>query len=202
MRRRYLGGIALVWLGLLVRPAPAMAEFQVKPFLGLTFGAATTLVDPAQGTESRHVAIGISAVFLGDIFGVEAEVSQVPKFFQRSDADLALRSVVNTVTGSVIIAMPRKVSGYSLRPYAVAGFGLLHVSKDTALSGGAFDVATNMGAVNLGGGVTGFVTDRIGLGWDVRYFRRVTGGPDSSTGLVFGETQLSFWRASMSVVVR
>jgi hypothetical protein len=190
-----------VWLGMFARPTPAMAEFQVKPFVGLTFGAATTLVDPAGGSESRHVALGVSAVFLGDIFGVEAEVSQVPKFFQRSDADLAVRSVVNTVSGSVIIAMPRKVSGYSLRPYAAAGFGLLHVSKDTALSG-AFDVATNMGAMNLGGGVTGFLTDRIGLGWDLRYFRRVTGGPDPASGLVFGETRLSFWRASMSVVVR
>lgn len=202
MTRRYLAGAALVWLGFFAAPTRAAAEFQVKPFVGLTFGASTTVVDPASGQETRHVAIGISALYLGDIFGVEAEVSQVPKFFQRSDADLTLRSVVNTVSGSVIIAMPRKVSGYSLRPYAVAGFGLLHASKITTLSG-AFDIASNMGAINLGGGVTGFVSDRIGLGWDLRYFRRVTGGPDPSTGLLFGrETQLSFWRASMSLVVR
>jgi hypothetical protein len=97
--RRYLAGAALVWLGFFAAPTRAAAEFQVKPFVGLTFGASTTLVDPASGHETRHVAMGISALYLGDIFGVEAEVSQVPKFFQRSDADLTLRSVVNTVSG-------------------------------------------------------------------------------------------------------
>jgi hypothetical protein len=202
VRRRGLAGFALVWLGLLAWPTAARAEFLVKPFVGLTFGTSTTLVDPAAGRETRHVAMGISATYLGEIFGIEAEVSQVPKFFQRSDADLTIRSVVNTVSGSVIVAMPRRLSGYSLRPYAVAGFGLLHASKETALLG-AFDIASNMGAVNFGGGVTGFFSDRIGIGWDLRYFRRVSGGPAPTTGLVFGTgTQLSFWRASMALVVR
>jgi hypothetical protein len=193
--------VVLACLALLALAQPAAAEFQVKPFVGLTFGAATTLVDPAFGSESRHVAIGISAVYLGEIFGVEAEASQVPKFFQRSDADLALRSVVNTLTGNVIVALPRKWSGYSLRPYAVAGFGLLYARTDSPRLG-AFDVTSNMGAIDIGGGATGFVSNRIGVGWDLRYFRRVTGGPDRTTGLVFGDPELSFWRISMSVVVR
>lgn len=201
VRRRHLTGLALVLLAFLAGPARAHAEFQVKPFVGLTFGAATTLVDAAEGSESRHATIGISAVYLGEIFGVEAEASQVPKFFQRGDADLALRSVVNTLTGSVIVALPRRWSGYSLRPYAVAGFGLLYARTDSAKLG-LFDVTTNMGAISLGGGVTGFVSDRIGLGWDLRYFRRVAGGPDPSTGLVFDQPELSFWRAYMAVVVR
>jgi outer membrane protein with beta-barrel domain len=199
--RRQIAGLALVWIALLLKPAAASAEFQVKPFLGLTFGAATTLVDAAAGSDSRHVAIGVSAIYLGEIFGVEAEVSQVPKFFQRSDADLTLNSVINTVSGSVIVALPRRMSGYSLRPYAVVGFGLLHARTDTAARS-AFDVTSNMGAIDLGGGVTGFVSDRIGIGWDLRYFRRVSGGPAPTTGLVFGEPQLSFWRAYMAVVVR
>jgi len=201
LTHRHLAGIALVLLALLVEPARASAEFQVKPFVGITFGTATTLVDPAGGSESRHTALGISAVYLGEIFGLEAEVSQVPKFFQRSDADLTLRSVVNTVTGSVIVALPRKWSGYSLRPYAVAGYGLLYASKSSAASR-AFDVTSNMGAIDLGGGVTGFVSDRVGLSWDLRYFRRVSGGPDRTTGLVFGDPELSFWRVYMAVVVR
>lgn len=203
MTRRDLAGLALVGLALLVKPGTASAEFQVKPFVGLTFGAATTLVDAAAGVDSRHVTIGISAIYLGEIFGVEAEVSQVPKFFQRSDADLALRSVVNTVTGNVILALPRKWSGYSLRPYAVVGYGLLHARTDSPSPRlGAFDLTSNMGAIDVGGGVTGFVSERIGIGWDLRYFRRVSGGPDRSTGLVFDDPELSFWRAYMAVVVR
>lgn len=201
MTRRHLIEVALVCMALLTAPAAAAAEFQVKPFAGLTFGAQTTLVDTASGSEKRHVAIGVSAVYLGEVFGIEAEASQVPKFFQRGNADLALRSVVNTLTGGVVVAMPRKWSGYSLRPYAVAGFGLMYARTESAKQG-LFDVTSNMGAMSLGGGVTGFVSDRIGLGWDLRYFRRVTGGPDRTTGLLFGDPELSFWRASMAIVVR
>jgi hypothetical protein len=59
-----------------------------------------------------------------------------------------------------------------------------------------------MGALALGGGAVGFVSERIGVGWDLRYFKRVTGGPDRTTGLVFGDTELTFWRLSMAVVIR
>jgi hypothetical protein len=201
VRRRSLPGIALASLLLLGWAVPAWAELQVKPFVGLTFGTQTTLVDPAGGSESKHFTLGVSAVYLGEIFGVEAEVSQVPKFFQRGEADLALNSVVNTVTGSLVVAMPRKLSGYSLRPYAVVGYGLLYARKSSVVSD-AFDIKSYMGAMDIGGGATGFVSDRVGVSWDLRYFRRVSGGPDRSTGLVFGDPQLSFWRAYMAVVVR
>ncbi len=184
---------------LLVAPA-ARAELQVKPFVGLSFGASTTLVDPNSGSDSRHLALGVSAVYLGDIFGVEAEATTISGFFQRGGKGLVVRSGVGTVTGSVVVAMPRRVSEYSLRPYAVVGFGWLHARTDSALQG-LFDVTSNMGAVNVGGGATGFLTDRFGLSWDLRYFRRVTGGPKES-GVSFGAAHLSFWRAYMSIVVR
>ena len=54
--------------------------------------------------------------------------------------------------------------------------------------------------VVIGGGATGFLTDRIGLNWDVRYFRSV--GGKEGTGLSFGKEQISFWRASMGVAIR
>jgi hypothetical protein len=77
----------------------------------------------------------------------------------------------------------------------------LHARKSSA-GAGAFDVTSNMGALDIGGGATGFFSDRFGVSWDLRYFRRVSGGPDKSTGLVFGDPELSFWRASMAIVVR
>ncbi len=201
MARARLVRIALAALvAALVTPAAASAELQVKPFLGVSFAASTTLVDPNSGQDSRHLVVGASAVYLGEVFGVEAEVSQISGFFQRGDKGLVVRSGVNTVTGSVIVALPRRLSEYSLRPYAVAGFGLMHARTDTALEG-LFDVTSNMGALNLGGGATGFLTQRVGLGWDLRYFRRVSGGPKEA-GVTFGNPQLSFWRAYMSIVVR
>ena len=51
----------------------------------------------------------------------------------------------------------------------------------------------------VGGGVTGFLSDRIGLGWEARWFRSLSG---SSRGLSLGNEQVSFWRANMAVVIR
>lgn len=187
-------------LAVTLLPAVASAELQVKPFVGLSFAATTTLVDPNSGSDSRHLVVGASAVYLGEMFGVEAEVSQISGFFQRGGRGLVVRSGVNTLTGSIIVALPRRVSEYSLRPYAVAGYGLLHTRTDSAKQG-LFDVTSNMGGLVFGGGATGFLTGRVGLGWDLRYFRRVSGGPKES-GVTFGDPQLSFWRAYMAIVVR
>jgi hypothetical protein len=62
------------------------------------------------------------------------------------------------------------------------------------------DVRTSLGVLDFGGGATGFLTDRIGLNWDVRYFRSV--GGEEGTGLSFGKEQISFWRATMGVAIR
>ena len=60
--------------------------------------------------------------------------------------------------------------------------------------------ARRWGFSTLAGGVTGFLTDRVGLNWDVRYFRSVGGKED--TGLSIGKEQISFWRATMGVAIR
>ena len=57
------------------------------------------------------------------------------------------------------------------------------------------------GWYGVGGGATGFVTDRVGVDWQLRYFRSV-GGVDEQQGLSLGAEQLSFWRASMALVIR
>ncbi len=54
--------------------------------------------------------------------------------------------------------------------------------------------------MDIGGGVTGFLSKRIGLGWDVRYFRSL--GTGEERGQSFGPEQLSFWRANMAVAIR
>jgi hypothetical protein len=49
--------------------------------------------------------------------------------------------------------------------------------------------------------VTGFLTQRIGLNWDVRRFSTLR-GEGETVGNSFGNEQLSFWRATMAVAVR
>jgi hypothetical protein len=100
----------------------------------------------------------------------------------------------------VTIALPRHLTEYTLRPYFVGGAGLMAVRIDQQLD--VFDVTLNMKATDIGGGVTGFLTDRIGLNWDVRRFHSFGGGPELSFLRSTGSPQLSFWRVNMALAIR
>lgn len=192
MRSRVLG-LAIV----LLTPSVAAAEGQVKGFVGVTFGGGTTFVDLEKAVGKANPLIGGGGAWIGQVFGVEGELTFAPGFFQTGQQDLVVTSSVTTGTANLLVAMPRKVSGYSLRPYAVAGGGFMHVRIEDVFD--VLPVRNTVSTVDFGGGVTGFVTNRIGVNWDVRYFRSIGGPP---AGLSFGTERLSFWRASMGVVVR
>jgi hypothetical protein len=186
---------------LLLSPAPVAAEWQIRPFIGFTFGGSTTFVNPERGSEglSRKAAIGISGGWLGEIFGLEGDFGLGPGFFQTDNSDLVIESGVRTLTGNVVIALPKAMAEYGLRPYLVGGAGLIHVNIKGFI--GAVDVNRTLPAMNVGGGVTGFLTPRIGLNWDVRRFSTMR-GEGETVGNSFGNEQLSFWRATMAVAVR
>ena len=188
----------LAWVFWLACPAVGWAEWQAKPFVGVTFGGDNTFVALDQVAGERKLALGAGVTWLGNFIGVEGEVARVPGFFQRENQAQVVSSSVTTATGSVLLTLPRKMTQYGLRPYFVAGGGVV---RAVATAGDdLLNVDTTLGVVDLGGGVTGFLTDRVGVNWDVRYFRSV--GGKEGTGLSFGREQLSFWRASMGVAIR
>jgi hypothetical protein len=189
---------------LLLTPAQAGAEWQIKPFLGVTFGGSTTLVDLEHAAGDLKLAVGVSGVLLGEVIGVEADVGHTSGFFQSGGQGLVLNSGVTTLTGNVVIAMPRRLTEYTLRPYVVGGAGLIRARIDPgngSINLQALQVRSHLPALDIGGGLVGFLTDRIGLGWDVRYFRSIR-GKTAGEGLSIGPEQLSFWRANMSIAVR
>ena len=194
-------------LGLVLLSTPAAAaEKQLKPFVGVTFGTITTLVDldsvytpPATGGSAagkKNVVIGVGAAMLGDIVGLDVDVAYAPGFFQ-GEQGLVLASSVTTVTGNVVVGLPRRKTEYTLRPYFVGGAGVMRARIDDYF--GALKVAEMLAALDVGGGATGFVTNRWGLCWDLRYFRSFS---REGRGVSIGREQLSFWRASMAVVIR
>lgn len=180
--------------------SPAQADWLIIPHLGAVFGGDTTIVDLDQGAGSKKFTFGGSFAWLSDgIVGVEADVGHTPHFFERSSRDaLVLDSTVTTVTGSILVAVPLSVTRESLRPYLVGGVGLMHASSNDAA--GIFSFDSNLSAMNLGGGVIGFLTPFTGLRFDVRQFRNLA--PDRSATTTSGSTRLSFWRASAGVVIR
>lgn len=183
---------------LVLQPATGWAEWQLKPFMGLTFGGSNTLLDFDQTAGEKKFMLGGSATWLGEVIGIEADLGRVPGFFQTVSQQAVLSSSVTTLTGNVVVALPRRISQYGLRPYVVAGGGLVRANIDHELS--TLDLDRSLGVLDFGGGATGFLTDRVGLNWDVRYFRSV--GGKEGTGLSIGKEQLSFWRATMGASFR
>jgi hypothetical protein len=186
---------------LLFLPAPAFAEWQIRPFLGATFGGGTTFVDLAGAAGGPNIVFGVNGALLGNVFGIDADFAHAPGFFQSGDQPLVLRNSVTTLTSNVIIAPPRHLTEYTLGPYFVVGAGLMHARIDDVSS--VFPVSRTLPAMDIGGGANGFLSDRIGLSWDARYFWSIGRNERRElSGLSFGAEQLSFWRASMAVVIR
>ena len=199
--RRFIR-LGFLFVSLAFAPATAGAEWQVKPFGGVTFGGSTTLlIDLDNQAGQPKLNLGVSGLWLGNVFGVEGDVATTAGFFSGdpSSSPLVLRSHVATVMGNAIVAMPKSISQYGLRPYAVAGLGGMHISVGDNQH--AYPFASWLTAWDLGGGATGFLSDFVGLNWDVRFFKTLQSQP-GGTGVSVGPGQLSFWRATMGISVR
>jgi hypothetical protein len=187
----------------LISPARAAAEWQIKPFVGLTFGGGTTFVDLDHAVGTKNVAFGISGVLLGEVIGIEGDLGFGPGFFQAGDSSLILNSGVRTVTANVIVALPRRLAEFTLRPYFVAGMGAMYVQYDDISFLDVFVVSDRLAAFDIGGGATGFLSNHVGVSWDMRHFRGFGGQPKEPGLTQDGANQrLSFWRANMALAVR
>jgi hypothetical protein len=189
--------VVLTLIVLLLRPAPARAEWQLRPFLGVTFGGRTTFFDLEQAANNLNLVVGFNGVLLGELIGFEADVGYAPGFFQSGGQHLVTRSSATTLTGNVVVALPRRLAEFTLRPYFVGGAGMMEARINDPSN--VLGVSSTLPAYDLGGGVTGFLTNRIGVSWDVRHFSSFGG---KTRGLSFGREQLSFWRANMALVFR
>lgn len=190
----------MVMAGLLLTSTTTDAEDrQIRPFVGATFGGGTTFVDLEDVAGKPNLAIGVSAVFLGDVFGTEVEIADAPGFFESDGKRLVRGSRVTTLTGNFVVAVPRRLTEYSLRPYVVGGAGLMRVRTTTTFN--VFDVSRVIPAFDVGIGVVGFLTNRIGVSWDVRRFQSIDHNAGKA-GVSFDDEQLSFWRATMAVALR
>jgi hypothetical protein len=194
-----VSGLALA--ATLFIPVRASADWLFVPLIGGVFGGTTTIVDLDQGAGSRKLTFGGSVAWLTDgILGVEGDVGHSPHFFEggSNSSSLVLNSAVTTATGSVIGAMPRSITRESLRPYLVGGVGMMHAASSDV--GRIFSFDSNLVAMNVGGGVIGFLTPFTGVRFDLRQFRNLS--PDNSTATTSGSARLSFWRVSAGIVIK
>jgi hypothetical protein len=195
---RTLRTLVLLALVAGVSPRSASADWFLTPFYGLKFGGQTSLVDLESGAGTTKQVFGGSISFMGaGILGVEADVGYIPGYFQRDQGFLVVDSSLITVMGSVVVATPLSWTRESLRPYIVGGIGLMRAYSDDTFN--ALRVNDNLLAIDVGGGVMGFVNDRTGVRFELRYFSSV-GQPEVEAS--FGSARLSYWRASVGLVLK
>ena len=141
-------------------------------------------------------------MLLGEIFGVEGDFGHTRGFFQDESNPfnpLVTDSGVTTTTGNIVAALPRHLAQYTLRPYVVGGVGVMHITIDYRENPGT-SISSTLKTMDLGAGVTGFLTKHFGVTWDVRYFRSIDRTIEA--GQSVGPEHLSFWRANMAVAIR
>lgn len=189
----------------------AAAEWQFAPFLGYTFKGQTTFVDPEQATTERHWHFGGSVRLLGDSpLGVEALYVHTPGYFERDEVDLTAADLVRTITesrtyalmGNIVLTTPRHWNQYGLRPYVSGGVGLMHVRSQDL--GDAFPIRLNLLGMNLGGGAVGFLSEHVGVRFDLRFLRNIR-GVDLATQPApsfIPPLRLRYWTGSVGVVFK
>lgn len=193
--------VAVLVLLLMGVPRPARAQdLLLIPYLGFTFAGDSSLFADLEGgsNESASVLGGSVAVLGQGWFGVEGDIGYVPGFFERGDREIVVPgSSVTSLTGSAILTLPLAVTRESLRPYFVGGAGLIWAEARDNLS--AFPIRSTMPAITLGGGAVGFLSNTVGVRFDLRYIRSLGSGDD----LIAGEgPRVKFWRGSVGLVLK
>jgi hypothetical protein len=182
-------------------PPDARADWLVMPFIALDFAGNTSIVDLEQAAGNAHLTYGAAVGWLGTgIFGWEADFAYTPGFFEADEGpELVTSSHVISLMGNLVVATPLSWTNLSLRPFLSGGFGAIQASTHDGLN--VFTVDRTLYGFNAGGGAMGFISERTGLRWDLRYFRNIKSDEEAS-GVGFGTPSLSYWRASMAVVLR
>ena len=175
-------------------PAPARADGMFIPFIGVNFGGATGRQPISDAIESERLDWGASLAWMGaGVLGFEADFGYSPDFFGRSDAG---GSSVLTAMGNVLIGVPLGgQTGFGIRPYGLAGLGVVQSKIDSGLD-------ETKAAWNFGGGVMLFFGTHVGLRGDLRYIRTVGRLDFDFTNGIERSRRLDFGRASAGLILR
>ena len=189
--------IVITAMALCLAPATASAEWILTPFIGASFAAGSDNDDFDDIIDGSKMTYGGTLTYLGGgLFGFEIDFGYAPEYFEGDDDDVDFVDSSNytSLMANVVLSVPRG----AFRPYATAGVGMLKTFVDDVDD--QFDIDRNALGFNIGGGVFGFFTDRVGIRGDLRYFRQMTEADDDDVD--FDLTAFRFWRGTVGVSFR
>jgi len=192
---RFARTVVFTLLCTVLAPAAARADGFIVPYWGANFSgdSGSELLD---AFEAKRNAYGVSLGFMGaGVFGVEADWSYSPDFFGTTDLG---GSSVSTLMGNFMIGVPfGGQKGFGVRPYGLAGLGLIHPNGDAFSN--VLDFGENKFSWDVGGGVMIFFTSHVGIRGDLRYLRTLQSVDFLANG---NGTDLDFARGSIGFLLR
>ena len=193
MRARILTlGVVVAMIG---TAQPARADWLLIPFAGVTAGGRTGYFDPDAAVSRTKPVVGVAVTRTWRRFAAEGELALVPNFFTAGDGQLITSSSLLSLSGNAIVNLP---SLAGLRPYAVAGAGVVRVQMEHTAD--IFSVSEWRPVLNVGAGLLVPVAGRLSLRGDARYtVSRRRDGAESSIG--FGQTYVDFWRVTAGLAI-
>ena len=198
MRKRLITTIAT--LALAIAPSIARADGYFAPFIGANFGGDVGLPLSETTLERNRMTYGFGVGgMMGGVFGIEFDLGYTHHFYSIS-GDVAAQGNLLTAMPALVIGIPiGGQSGGGVRPYFVAGAGLMRrdVDFDTLDS-----LSENDWGYTLGGGLMVFFNDRFGLRGDVRYLRNFKADVFDFTDIEFERGTFNFGRASIGALFR
>ena len=194
---------ALLLAVLLGTADTARAEWLIKPFAAIKFVGSTNVPLAGPAGDKRKTHVGVSTAVLGEVFGFEIDVAYLPGYFQSAETAATIASSsLSTFTGNVMVALPRRMAEYTLRPYLVGGAGFFRRAISTTATG-VFDGSKNLPAADVGGGVIGFVSPNVGVSWELRRLWALPAETEPGTTVGGGSAEkISMWRANMALAIR
>jgi hypothetical protein len=186
-KRVVIGGLMLFLVHAV--PSPAAADWLLTPYIG------GTLFDIPDS--SFRPSVGGSFLWSGPIAGVELDVSVTPDFLEGANTVAMDKSSLFSLMGNAVVQFPTRSK--RVRPYVVAGVGLMHTSATTV--DGVVDSSRSHYGFNAGGGLTAFLSPRVGLRGDVRYFRAVQGDEAAAESKVLGLEPVRCVRAALGLTL-
>ena len=189
--------IACALVAIMLAPRPASADVLLIPFFGVNFGGDAGK-EISDSIDSNQFNWGASIALMGGgIFGIEGDLGFSPDFYGKTDVG---GSNVLTATGNLIIGIPfGGQQGFGVRPYGLAGAGLLRSKSDF---GTGVEIDENNVTWCVGGGVLLFFGTRAGLRFDVRYFRTFDDLEILGIPIAQSPGKVEFTRASLGFVLR
>jgi opacity protein-like surface antigen len=190
MNRVCITGIVLL-AGVVAVPASARAEGFLVPFIGYNFGGDSGNCPSLNNCTDKHTNFGVSIGSMGTVFGLEEDFSYASNFF----------GDVPAADNSVFSAMTNVLAGVGvgpIRPYVLAGVGLIRPHVSSVTSSIALSSDNNSFGYDIGGGLTVSIAPHIGIRGDIRHLHTM-----ENVNLLFISGQrLDFNRASVGLALR